>query len=120
MLGSEQSIYAHQIASAEAVAILNDGLRKHGKGGLIVITRGVRALPKYDPAKLMRVLASFESFDPDNDPHGERDFGDVELCGQTLLWKIDYYDNELEQASSDAADPLVTTRVLTVMLEHEY
>ena len=120
MSDGEQRSFAKRYLEAKKIAMLNDALRKTGLGGQLVITSGVSALPDFDPRNLFVALATFDGFDEGNDPYGERDFGDLELCGQTLLWKTDYYDNELEQASSDPADPLMTTRVLTVMLEQEY
>ena len=105
---------------AEAIARLNDELRKNLRGGHFMVTRGVRSLPGFAASDLIRAVAAYDCFDVDNDPHGERDFGDVELCGATLLWKIDYYDQQLQYASPDPADASVTTRVLTVMLESEY
>jgi hypothetical protein len=120
MLGGEQSNYAEQLPRAELIGRLNDRLRKHGLGGRIIVTNGVSSLPQYDPVQLIRALAAYDSFDADNDPHGERDFGDLELGGEGLLWKIDYYDRNLAFGSEDPADPDVTTRVLTVMLESEY
>ena len=120
MSDGEQRSFAKRYLEATKIAMLNDALRKTGLGGQLVFTSGVSALPDFDSRKLLVVLAAFNGFDEGNDPYGERDFGDVELCGQTLLWKIDYYDKELEQASTDPADPLITTRVLTVMLEQEY
>ncbi len=44
----------------------------------------------------------------------------IVVDGQELLFKISYYDLELTYHSPDAADPSVTTRVLTVMLADEY
>lgn len=105
---------------AEANARLNDRLRVTGIGGAIVITSGVRALPGFDAAILTGVLQRYAEFDGDNDPHGERDFGDLDVFGAELLWKIDYYDMQLEYGSPDPADPKVTKRVLTVMLASEY
>jgi hypothetical protein len=55
-----------------------------------------------------------------NDPYGERDFGAFELAGEKLIWKIDYYDRMLRDASPDPADPAVTRRVLTLMLASDY
>lgn len=120
MLDSGQVNFAERLPRGEAIARLNDKLRKSGNGGRILVTRGVRALPDYDNAALLAALAAYDAFDPDNDPHGERDFGDLRLCETDLLWKIDYYDHALRYASPDPADPAVTVRVLTVMLESEY
>ena len=63
---------------------------------------------------------SFEDFTPDNDPHGEHDFGAFEHAGKRIFWKIDYYDAACENGSEDPADASKTTRVLTIMLADEY
>ena len=120
MSDGEQRSFAKRYLEAKKIAMLNDALRKTGLGGQLVFTSGVSVLPDFDPRKLLVALAAFDGFDEGNDPYGERDFGDVELCGQTLLWKIDYYDKELQAASPSPSNPLVTIRVLTVMLECEY
>jgi hypothetical protein len=109
-----------QVPRAERIAQLNDVLRTKGLGGQIVITRGVHALTGPDVTALLGALASFNDFDANSDPHGERDFGAFDFLGQELLWKIDYYDSKLEYGSDDPADPEQTQRVLTVMLAHEY
>lgn len=106
--------------SAESIAQLNDKLRKTGRGGQVMVTRGVTALPGFDAVELMTALAAYDSFDEANDPHGERDFGGADLWGTELLWKIDYFDHELASASPNPADESVTGRVLTVMLAEEY
>lgn len=116
---SEQQSLAHA-PPAQRVAQLNDKLRITGRGGQVVITRGVTALPSFDGPELMAALGTFNDFDEANDPHGERDFGGVDLWGAELLWKVDYYDRELMSASPDPADESVTARVLTVMLAEEY
>jgi hypothetical protein len=120
MFGSERTSIANDTPRGEAIARLNDQLRKAGRGGHIMVTRGVRALPGFSGAALTLALAAHDSFDVDNDPLGERDFGDLELFGETLLWKIDYYDRQLQYASGDPADVTQTVRVLTVMLDSEY
>ena len=120
MRGDEQVNCAQTLSRGEAIARLNDKLRKGGSGGQLVVTNGVYGLPCYDSRELLRALADYNAFDPDNDPHGERDFGDIQVFGTDLLWKIDYYDLQLEYASPDPTDSEVTVRVLTVMLEHEY
>ena len=65
-------------------------------------------------------VMSFEDFTPDNDPHGEHDFGAFEHAGKRIFWKIDYYDAACENGSEDPADASKTTRVLTIMLADEY
>lgn len=119
MIASEQERCA-PLPRAEQIAQLNDALRTKGEGGAIMVTRGVRSLGGYCHSALIAALAGYDGFDPDNDPHGERDFGDLELFGADLLWKIDYYDSDCRYASADPADPLQTTRILTVMLPEEY
>ena len=120
MFDSERTNIAYETPRAEAIACLNDKLRKSRRGGHIMVTRGVRSLQGFSATALLAALAAYDSFDGDNDPHGERDFGDVELCGTTLLWKTDYYDTKLEFASPDPADERQTVRVVTVMRESEY
>ena len=120
MTTSEQATCACDTPRAEQIAQLNDQLRKSGLGGTIMMTRGVLNLPGCDVRSILAKLRSYAAFDTDNDPHGERDFGDIDYAGASLLWKIDYYDSDLIYASPDPADPKVTQRVLTVMLAEEY
>ena len=104
------------VSRAELIGRLNDRLRVTGEGGTIMITQNLRRVTGFDASVLSAALANYDRFDPDNDPHGERDFGDLTLWGYDLLWKIDYYDCDLKYGSDDPADPGVTARVLTVML----
>ncbi len=120
MTGSAQPNCDQRTDRAQQIAALNDELRNSGVGGLIMVTQGVRRLDGFNSLELMRALRTFDEFDEDNDPHGERDFGHLTLADQELLWKIDYYDKEIAFGSRDPANPDVTTRVLTVMLASEY
>lgn len=120
MKGSEQAHCACDTPRAEQIARLNDQLRKQGGGGAIMLTRGVRMMTGFTPSELLAKLAAYTGFDIENDPHGERDFGDIDVAGTNLLWKIDYYDKTMKFASPDPADPEVTERVLTVMLPEEW
>jgi Protein of unknown function (DUF3768) len=64
---------------------------------------------------------AFDNFTDENDPYREHDFGNFELDGETIFWKIDYYDRENPNVGSeDPADTDRTKRVLTVMLAAEY
>lgn len=118
---SAESITCAQIPRAETIARLNDQLRQCGLGGKIMITQGVRALKGYNSVMLAEALAAYDHFDLANDPHGERDFGAMQLLCSPVFWKIDYYfDGQLDYGSPDPSDATVTLRVLTVMLSSEY
>lgn len=119
---------------AEAVALLNDLARKAmGIACIAVATPGFRSLPASDQSRVRELVENFDAFTPDNDPYGERDFGVLYQdnhggwttrrpgeCRETVFWKIDCYDQSMECASDDPADPAVTRRVLTIMLAEEY
>ena len=98
-----------------------------------VATAGFRSLPEADQSRVRELIETYDAFDADNDPHGERDFGCVYQLGdgcwtterpadplQTIFWKIDYFDRDLKYASDDAADPTKTRRALTIMMAEEY
>ena len=106
--------------NARVIRILNDNFRSTFVGGQVVMTRGVADLPLDVRARLILAVQSFSNFTKDNDPHGEHDFGSIEIEGETYFWKIDYYDLAMQFGSADAADPEQTTRVLTVMRADEY
>lgn len=118
----------------ERIARLNDRARQAmGLACLVVATEGFRALPDADQSHVRELVETFDAFTPDNDPHGERDFGAIYRNGdghwtitrpvqpaETVFWKIDAFDRSLQFGSEDAANPSVTRRVLTIMLASEY
>ncbi len=71
-------------------------------------------------AMVIRRVATFSDFTPDNDPRREHDFGNFTLASRKFFWKIDAYDADMQFGSEDPADPSTTTRVLTIMLASEY
>jgi Protein of unknown function (DUF3768) len=99
---------------------LNDAFRKTFSGGKVVTTASVAALPNMVTAHALVEVTRFDNFTPENDPHGEHDFGNLQLVGRTFYWKIDAYDENLEFGSEDPTDPDKTTRVLTLMLAEDY
>ena len=103
-----------------SVRALNDQLRQHGIGGTVVVTQGLMALGADTLILIQRAVAEFTDFTSDNDPHGEHDFGAVQVQGHTVFFKIDYYDCDPRYHSPDPADPAVTSRVMTLMLAEEY
>jgi len=106
--------------SAERIRKLNDRFRATMIGGRVLMTAGVNALPSDVKAMVIRRVATFSEFTADNDPHEEHDFGNFELAGRKFFFKIDYFDANMEFGSEDPADPVKTTRALTIMLAEEY
>jgi len=106
--------------TTERLRALNDQLRTTGKGGSVVITAGVAALPAVHQAEIFAAVQGFDRFTPDNDPYGEHDCASLQAAGQEVMFKIDYYDRTLSHHSPDPADPDLTRRVLTIMLVSEY
>ena len=122
------------LSGAERIARLNDLARRAmGIASVVVATEGIRALPEADQSLLRELVETFDAFTPDNDPCGERDFGAIYRGADgvwstlrpvdvavTVFWKIDAYDRALRIGSEDPTDPVVTRRVLTIMLASEY
>jgi hypothetical protein len=106
--------------SAEKIRALNDAFRTAMTGGRVMLTAGVDALPSDIKAIVIRRVTTFSDFNPNNDPHGEHDFGSFQVAGRKFFFKIDTYDPEMRYGSEDPADPAKTTRVLTIMLAEEY
>jgi hypothetical protein len=103
------------------IAELNDLCRTAmGVAGRLFQTAGISALPLADQSAIREKVETFNTFTPDNDPHGERDFGAFEHNGERIFWKIDYYAPDMEHGSEDPADPRQTVRVLTILLASEY
>jgi hypothetical protein len=112
--------YSDEKVYVQAIARLNDELRRTHSTGRVMMTVGFDALPAGTWTKAIKAIQQFSNFTPDNDPHGEHDFGQLEVDGISLIWKIDYYDLSYRYLSPNAADPAVTHRVLTMMLAEEY
>jgi hypothetical protein len=102
------------------IRALNDALRQTGRGGKMLLTPGVSALGPTFLSDVCVAMAAFAAFDDANDPYGEHDFGALEVAGQRVFWKIDYYDRSMMAGAEDPADPLTCQRVLTIMLADEY
>jgi hypothetical protein len=61
--------------STEQIRELNDRFRTTTTGGRVMLTAGVDALPSDVKAMVVRRVVTFSAFTPENDPHGEHDFG---------------------------------------------
>lgn len=105
---------------------LNDRLRKlMPRTQDLVMIMG--DLKNDDPAIQMRayqMVRAFDAFTEDNDPHGEHDCAsfDMKIGDKTerVMFKIDYYDLNLQFHSPDEADPSVTRRVLSIFYARDY
>ena len=106
--------------SARRIRVLNDNFRSTFVGGRVVMTQGVNELPIDTKARLLLAVQRFNEFSPDNDPHGEHDFGSFEIDGERYFFKLDYYALDMDGGSEDPADPEKTARVLTIMRADEY
>lgn len=93
--------------TSEQLARINDALRanlvfipsnlkRDGVRGQLMLTRTVADLPAEQMRQLFMRVAAFNDFTEENNPHGERDFGSIELFGERWFWKFDYYDENLE------------------------
>ncbi len=90
--------------TSAAIRDLNDAFRKSFAGGKVVMTARVAELPDMVRANALLQVSRFDQFTPDNDPHGEHDFGSFELVGRKFFWKLDYYDPTMEFGSDDPSD----------------
>ena len=104
----------------DRIRALNDELRQYLLGGLAVITPGVAALGQQAVERIVKTIAVYDDFCHANDPHEEHDFGSFQADGQTIFFKIDYFDKTLTYHSPDPSDASVTERVITIMLADEY
>jgi len=100
---------------------LNDAFRMKGEGqGTVLVTQGIQAKGVPFMHEAMLAVRAFSAFGEANDPWGEHDFGAVELRGEKVFWKLDYYALDQCAASPNPANSAVTYRVLTIMLAAEY
>lgn len=124
MRGSEQDRRVCEDSATDdktaKIRALNDGLRKYGVGGRWMMTQGVSQMDKATLRCLVIAVREFSDFNGDNDPHGEHDFGKVEVAESAFFWKIDYYNLTMDGGSDDPSNPSVTQRILTVMHSWEY
>jgi len=107
-------------AQTDRIRTLNDELRKNLSQGHAVMTIGIAALGSEAVARIVKTVEVYDDFCHANDPYEEHDFGSFEIDGQTIFFKIDYYDPTLTVHSPDPSDASITKRVITIMLADEY
>ena len=73
---------ATEPSRSDRIRALNDALRTGtSDDGMIVITSGVRSFGSDFVAEARNAVAVFSGFNDDNDPHGEHDFGSLDVGG---------------------------------------
>lgn len=103
------------------VRALNDAFRTSFAGGRVMVTQGVQAEGMIFQMLAAKKVAEFTDFSDANDPHGEHDFGCVEVQGSKVFWKIDVYaDGDYLMGSEAPWEEGASARVLTIMLSSEY
>ena len=105
---------------SDRIRDLNDAFRTSLQGGVVMLTAGIIALGGKAQANILAAIQAFDAFNDDNDPWGEHDFGCVEVDGERIFFKLDYYDLTRAMHSEDPTDPSKTERVMTIMLASEY
>jgi hypothetical protein len=111
------SINSNQL---NGIADLNDAFRTSFVGGTVCVTAAVHECGAQFVRDALRAVRNFDGFNEDNDPYGEHDFGALEVDGQRLFWKIDYFDPSMLHHAPDPANRETTRRVLTLMFPQEY
>lgn len=114
---------------AAKIAAQNDAFRKniflqsHGPNiphGKLVCTRGISAKGKDFRQELLLKLYNFDEFDEECDPNDWHDMGVLEVGGEKVWFKFDFFDTSFEFGSEDPSDIQKTRRVLTLMFPNEY
>jgi hypothetical protein len=118
--GDQDAVSLADAARATIIRCLNDTFRTTFTGGQIMLTRGIIALGGEAQRIILERVRAFDEFHTGNDPHGEHDFGAFEHAGDTVAFKIDYYDLALAHGSENPADVTITRRVMTIMLLEEW
>lgn len=113
--------------TTERLRALNDALRTAQDpiaammtNGSLVITRAVADMGDAFVTACVSAVRRFDAFTDDNDPHGEHDMAFLDVAGERVFWKIDYYDRELQLLSPDPCDAGLPRRILTIGLASDY
>ena len=108
------------MTSFSDIAAQNDDFRRNLSKGTLVLTQGIRSNTSEDIREIITKVRTFDTFDVNNDPYNEHDFGAFDYKGKRIFWKIDYYDTNFLFLSPNVSNPRVTNKVMTIMYAEEY
>ena len=87
--------------------------------GRTVMTAALAHLPPEILRRVFAAVRAFDAFTPANDPYREHDLGILEVDGERILFKFDYFADATCTEGAEA--PAVCCyRVLTIMLARDY
>ena len=92
----------------------NDVARQLGLN--VTLTKKAAELP--DIEELLRAVRTFDKFTKHDDFYGWHDLGRFEWRGQSVIWEIDYFDDQLKRFEDPLSDKC--KRIVTIMLAKEY
>jgi Protein of unknown function (DUF3768) len=100
--------------TTEQIRAAYDKLRTTGEGGSMYQTDGFASLPEADRQLAISKIRLFNDFTPENDPHGEHDFGSVKVNGVRIYFKCETH------GILHMNGKVKKQRMMTVMLADEY
>jgi len=98
----------------KVMARRNDIARQLGLN--VTLTKKAAELPNIE--ELLRAVRTFDKFTKHDDFYGWHDLGRFEWRGQSVIWKIDYFDEQLKHFEDPLSDKC--KRIVKVMLASEY
>ena len=104
----------------QSIRALNDDARQRLTAGTANLSPGVMALGPAGVHRIIKAIASYDNFDPDDDRFEQHEAGTFDADGHTIFFKIDSLDLAEEGLSPDPADFEVTVRIINVMLTDEF
>ena len=88
--------------------------------GSLVMTQALAMRGEPFVSDALAAVAAFDEFSPENDPWEEHDMAFLDVDGERIFFKVDYFDPELRHHSADPSNPEITRRVLTIGLASDY
>ncbi|NIH77351.1 hypothetical protein FHV99_004603 [Ochrobactrum sp. P20RRXII] len=75
--------------------------------------------------EIYKLLAAYDNFVPDNDPHGEHDYGCFDFAfegeDKQIMWKFEYFANgDLAHGAEDPSDLQNSYYVLSIFFSEDY